>query len=54
MNRKENLKQLIKEAELDKRAQEAIQDAGETKGEEFAHKVFEALLNNIKIDGLDD
>lgn len=51
--RKEILKKIVKEAELNKTAQEAIEAAGDTKGDEFAHRIFDALLNNIKIDGLD-
>jgi hypothetical protein len=53
-DRKEKLKKIIKEAELDKTAQDAITNAGESKGEEFAHKIFEALIDNLKIDGLDE
>lgn len=53
-DRKEKLNKLIKEAELNKVAQEAIDGAKDSEGEEFAHKIFEALLNNLKIEGLDD
>lgn len=53
-NRKINLKKIIKEAELDKTAQDAINSAEGSKGEEFAHRIFDALLDNIKIEGLDE
>lgn len=52
-DRKIILNKIIKEAELDKRAQDAINSAGDSKGEEFAHKIFDALIDNIKIEGLD-
>lgn len=49
------LSKLIKEADFDKRAQAAIDSAQDAKdGEEFAHKVFLALVDSIKIEGLDD
>lgn len=59
--RKEALEKLNKKASLEKRANDAVDDvnlANIEDPQEYANKVFEALLenlkNNIKIDGLDD
>lgn len=57
MNRKDKIKQIIKEAKLNKIAEDITNDVNLAKiedSEEYAHKVFEALLNNLHIDTLDD
>lgn len=51
------LASLIKEAQMKKIAQDTIADinlASIEDPDEYAHKVFEALLANIKIEGIDD
>lgn len=47
--RKEQLKNLIKEANIKKSAQDL-----NISGEEFANNIFDELLDNLKIEGLDD
>lgn len=51
-SRMKKLQELIKQAELDKTAQDAIDSANNTQdGDEFAHRIFEALLNKIENSG---
>lgn len=51
-SRMKTLQKIIKQAELDKTAQEVIDSASNTKdGDEFAHRIFEALLNKIENSG---
>lgn len=51
-SRMKKLKQIIKQAELEKTAQDAIDSAKNIQdGDEFAHKIFEALLNKIENSG---
>ncbi len=54
-NRKISLKQIIKEAELNKIADNINNQLADVEDpEEYAHQVFLKLLENVKIDGLDD
>jgi hypothetical protein len=55
--RKKKLNSIVKEAKLNKVAEDTIQDVNAlntSSAEEYAHKVFEALLNNIDFDELLD
>ncbi len=49
MNRREVLEQLIKQAETEPSADNQAADA-----DSYADKFLDALLNNIKIEGLED
>lgn len=56
-SRKEKLSELVKQAAQDKVAFDVANDvnlAAIDDPEEYAHQVFEALLSNLKIDGLDE
>jgi hypothetical protein len=55
--RKNIIAELLKEAQIEKIAEEVSTDENLASIEdpnEYAHKVFEALLSNIKIEGIDD
>lgn len=56
-SRKEKLSELVKQAAQDKVASDVANDVNLAvidDPEEYAHRVFEALLSNLKIDGLDN
>lgn len=56
-NRKVILAKITKQATLNKIAEEAVVDANQANIEDpqqFADKVFQQLLNNLHIEGLDD
>ena len=55
-DRKDALSKIIKQAKLDKTAQEAIEGAEiiSNDSKEFADKIFKSLLNTLEIEGLDD
>jgi hypothetical protein len=56
-DRKIALAKLTKQAALDKIAEEVIADVNQANIEDpqqFADRVFQELLSNIKIDGLDE
>jgi len=48
--RKSKIEQIIKSAKIEKNAQEAVDNAdiNSEDGEEFAHKIFQELLEKIK------
>jgi len=50
------LKSILKEAKIDETCKKIAQDVNlaTENPEEYAHKVFETLLNNLDIEGLDD
>jgi hypothetical protein len=55
--RKEQLATFVKQATQDKVASDVASDVNLAEiddPEEYAHKVFEALLSNLKIEGLDE
>jgi hypothetical protein len=60
MNKKERklvLTKLTKEASLNKIAEDAINDVNQANIEDpqqFADKIFQELLNNMQIEGLDE
>jgi hypothetical protein len=46
--------EILKEAELNSIAQQIIESVPDSNSEEFAHKIFEKLLEEIKIDSNND
>lgn len=57
MSKKAIINKIIKEAKLDKTAQDAINQVNQSNtqdSKEYADKVFQELLNNLHITGLDD
>lgn len=57
MSKKTILTKIIKEAQLEKNAQEAINEANQINTQDskaYADKIFEELLRGLHINGLDD
>jgi len=57
MNKKNIINKIVKEAKLNKTAQDAIDKANQSTtqdSKEYADKIFQELLNNLHITGLDD
>jgi hypothetical protein len=57
MSKKTIINKIIKEAKLDKTAQDAINQVNQSNtqdSKDYADKVFQELLNNLHITGLDD
>jgi hypothetical protein len=57
MSKKTIINKIVKEAKFDKIAQEAINQANQSDAQgskEYADKIFEELLNNLHINGLED
>jgi hypothetical protein len=57
MSKKTIINKIVKEAKLDKTAQDAISQVNQSEtqdSKEYADKVFQELLKNLHISGLDD